>query len=273
MNPMKIIRFLAISGTLALLMLSPVFAGDPLDPKNHIIESPVESGSDWSFEFVPYMWAGSIKGDVGYKGFITDVDLSPGDVLENLDFVASGAFGMEYQKWGLILEGLYVEVSDDVPFTSGPASALFKKADLSSTIGVGNILGTYKLIDNDRGYQMRLYGGARVNYAKTEIHLQQNLAPSDLDRSRSDTWWDGIVGFKVQIPLGDRFFTRYLAEIGGGSSDLTWEAMALLGYKLTDHVDVRLAYRYLSVDYEKGDKDFVYDTDLGGIMLGVGYSW
>jgi hypothetical protein len=256
---------------LSLLVLSPLSlkAGDPPPPAEFI--APPES--EWKFELVPYAWAGSLEGRLGYQGFVSDVDISVRDTLDNLDFAGMGAFGVEYGKFGLIVDGLYSKTSASAPLSSDVGNVLFKRAEIGSEAFLGEALITYRFIDKPNGYRMSGYTGVRANYLKTELTLPAALAPKTLSGSRSDTWWDGVVGVRGNIPLGERWFARYKAGIGTGDSDLIWDLQGVIGYRFTEHFDLRGGYRYFSVDYEKGDQDFVFDADVGGFIFGLGFSW
>ena len=82
-----------------------------------------------------------------------------------------------------------------------------------------------------------------------------------------------MVGVRGNIPLGERWFARYKAGIGTGDSDLIWDLQGVIGYQFTEHFDVRSGYRFISIDYEKGDEDFVMDADVGGFILGMGFTF
>jgi hypothetical protein len=75
-------------------------------------------------------------------------------------------------------------------------------------------------------------------------------------RSVASIFWEG------------NWFAPYYADVGGGDSKLTWQAMAGVGYAYK-WGDVVLAYRYLS--YEQGGNKLLEDVNLGGFALGVNF--
>jgi hypothetical protein len=258
-------------GALTLLALSSLSlsAGEPTP--SVVFTEPAET--EWKFEFAPYAWLGATDGQMGFQGDIADVDLSVKDTLDVLDFATMGAFGVEYGKFGFTFDGLYSKVSDSASLDSDGGLGLFKRADVDSESFLGEALFTYRFIEKPSGYRMSGYVGVRANYSKTELKLQRGLAPESLSGSRSETWWDGVVGVRGNIPLGERWFARYKAGIGGGDSDLIWDLQGVIGYQLSEHVDVRGGYRHFSVDYEKGDEDFLFDADVSGFILGMGFTF
>ena len=58
----------------------------------------------------------------------------------------------------------------------------------------------------------------------------------------------------------------YLFDVGGGNSDLTWQASAGLGYRF-DWGDLLLTYRY--VYYDKGDEYLIQELDMYGPKVGI----
>lgn len=51
------------------------------------------------------------------------------------------------------------------------------------------------------------------------------------------------------------------------SSEEYWQALAGVGYQLTEKTSLALAYRIISVDYKQSG--FVYDTDTAGPNIGL----
>ena len=84
---------------------------------------------------------------------------------------------------------------------------------------------------------------------------------------------DPVIGARFQQELSDWFFVRALADIGGFgvSSDLTWQALAALGYHISDAASVAIGYRGIGTDYEDGD--FGYDVVSHGLLLGFEYKF
>lgn len=60
-------------------------------------------------------------------------------------------------------------------------------------------------------------------------------------------------------------------DIGGFGvgSDLAWQVHGKAGYRFSELFGLDLAYRVISMDYEKGDPGFVYDMRIFGPELGL----
>jgi opacity protein-like surface antigen len=78
--------------------------------------------------------------------------------------------------------------------------------------------------------------------------------------------WDGIVGVRGQLALGKRWFLPFHADIGAGSSDLTWQAIAGVGYSFGSW-DLRLAYRHLH--YDTAEDELLQGVSFSGVGIGA----
>jgi hypothetical protein len=84
--------------------------------------------------------------------------------------------------------------------------------------------------------------------------------------SGSKDLFDGIIGVRGRAKLADRWFLPYYLDVGTGSSNLTWQALAGITYAF-GWGEVALAYRHLYYD-QKGN-DLVQDFKFSGPMLGA----
>ena len=64
-------------------------------------EGPNKTDSDeWRFSITPYLWAVGLNGDMTVKGVDSDVDVSFGDILTNLDIALEAHFEVWRGNWG-----------------------------------------------------------------------------------------------------------------------------------------------------------------------------
>ena len=87
--------------------------------------------------------------------------------------------------------------------------------------------------------------------------------------SGSQEWIDPFVGLRLRHQLSDRWAVWVRGDYGGFgvSSDEYWQFLAGVAYRLSERTSIALAYRIVSVDYEKGS--FLYDTEMAGPNLGL----
>ena len=130
---------------------------------------------------------------------------------------------------------------------------------------------SFRLLESENGW-LDLLVGAR--YMDLELGLA--LLPGSgggpaLSGSGSESWWDAVGGIRGRYNFSDKLFLTGLADIGGGSSDITWQAQAALGYQISERVNVTAGYRYLDYEYVNGE--FGFDVATRGGFLGLGFTW
>jgi hypothetical protein len=246
-----------------LLATGSLFAGPSMydEPK-----APLPPAEDpWEFELIPYMWMPDLSGTVGIGGLTSAVDVKFEDILDNLDMVLSGAFGARKGRFGMVADFMYLEVSPSFD-TPGP---VFSRGDLRLKQTMLDLRGTYRVVETSSTF-LDLSLGARYMNVDLDLTFRPGLAPKT-SANGDEGWWDAVGGVRGQYAFTDRWFLTYSADIGGGGSNLTWQAMAGVGYRFTDNVHLTAAYRYLDYDYSSGD--FEYDLVTQGIGLGLGFRW
>ena len=55
------------------------------------------------------------------------------------------------------------------------------------------------------------------------------------------------------------------------NTDLTWQALVGIGYRLSDRTNATLAYRVMDYDYTNGG--FTYDVVTKGVVVALGISF
>ncbi len=229
----------------------------------------------WTFELTPYIWGSAMKGDVqGGPLPKTHVDMSFSDILDVLDFAAMGTFEGRKDRWGFLIDGIYVKVSDDAtakrtgPGPIGATLTADAEAKLKQTIL--SAAATYRLVDGRS--PVDLLGGLRYSKIDVDARIDASLfaLAGTARRSGDKDWVDPYVGLRFQHAMSDRWALVGYGDVGGFGvgSDLTWQASLGVNYAFTKDVSAKLGYRYLSFDYDKDN--FVYDMKLQGIYLGVG---
>ena len=100
--------------------------------------------------------------------------------------------------------------------------------------------------------------------------LDLDLDLGSLGVDESSSVWDAIAGLRGTYNLAEKWYLTGYVDVGGGGSDLTWQALGGVGYKFSK-VDVVLAYRYLS--YEFDDEEALDDLSLHGPFVGFKFVW
>ena len=224
----------------------------------------------WQFEATLYGWYTDIGGTAKHPGGVVPggpFTVEASDILDNLDMVFMGSFEARKNKWLVITDAIYLDVgagkSTTVTTQSGIPLNANVDLDLSAWILSGAV--GYDVVQTDR-VTFAVVGGVR--YATIDVDITLGALGRQAVSSESEGLLDGIVGVRGYLTLNENWYLPYYADIGTGDSDLTWQALAGIGYRFS-WGDIRLAYRYLSYDLDDGKH--LEDLDVSGPILGVGF--
>ena len=217
----------------------------------------------WQVSFTPYVWLAGIKGQVGVGGFVTDVDLSFGDILENLDMALMGTLEARHGRWAGALDMVYVStlVEQDVTSPTPATVDLDAGPDHRSNPRLG-----YAVLE-------RPWGGSRCARGVPLLARERrsrSLGERRPERPRgnaSQDWVDGTVGGRIRYRAGEKWRLYGKLDFGAGGSKFTWQALGGAAYDLGRCCALTAAYRHLDVDYDSDG--FLFDTYLTGPALGV----
>jgi hypothetical protein len=100
-------------------------------------------------------------------------------------------------------------------------------------------------------------------------NLQFSPSTLGLNFSASQNWIDPLVGGRIQAALSPKIAVTLAGDVGGWGvgSQLDYQVVALLGYKIKPTWTLQAGYRYLDVDYKSGGP--VFDTAMSGVLFGI----
>lgn len=249
----------------------------------------------WTFTVRPYLWLPSITGTLKYdmpsdgSGGGANVDLSS-YVLENLNFALMVSADARKGDWAVLTDVVYLDVESDdsrvksVDFAGPggrievPAGAnLDTKATLSGVLW--GLAGAWTAVRGGNSSLDVLAGFRMLNIkAESDYLLSADIvAPDGSGRtfgrsggvSKTETLWDGIVGVRGSIGLGEsKWDIPYYLDVGTGGSAVTYQGVAGIGYRF-HWGDLQLMYRYLYYDM-KEDK-LLQGVSFYGPALGLNF--
>lgn len=208
----------------------------------------------WQFSITPYLWLPTIDGELTDGSGTT---VRPDDILKDLQYGV--LLGAEVRKDKILAatDVVFLKMSDsDTVNIEGVGDT---KADLDLDSWIVNLFGGYNLTDSDR-LLADLVVGARYLYMGMDLNLEGIGSGSD-----SANVWNGVVGLRGTIGLGKNFSIPYHFDVGAGDSDLTWQALAGLGYQI-GFANIMLVYQHLHFDQ---GGDMVDNLTMTGPALGV----
>jgi hypothetical protein len=232
-------------------------APDPPAPQ----KSSAAEDDSWHFTAPLFVWTPGLHGTVGAFGHNASVHVSGTDALSDLQFSLMGAFEARKGRFVLPIDFAWLNLASTagLPLNDfGQDSARVKVNETFITPRFG-----YRLINTDRWAIDALAG---IRY----WHLGQTvtLRPSQVSRSASGNWVDGVGGASINLALSDRVGIRVFGDAGAGGANLDYQAAAWMHFKITRNIGAMGGWRYLDVDYQ-GNHQFVYDVAESGPLAGL----
>jgi len=248
--------------TSAILFSSvPAFAGTTV-PTLDEPQLSVTTDSGWRVSTSMYVWTTRLDGDMTFRGNTVPVDVPFNKIFDNLKFTFMGLVEVGKGRWSFMSDVFYAKLE---PSTSNQLGTFESQIEQF----IGNFAVFYNIVETSTT-RFDTYAGARVNWMETDVDIRLNNRPA-FSESADKTWVDPIIGIRFHHDITDKWFIRALADIGGFgiSSDITWQGMASLGYRLSENASVGLGYRGIGTDYTSGDT--TYDVISHGLLLGLEY--
>jgi hypothetical protein len=219
--------------------------------------SPIPAISDsWRFEITPYIWGSGIKGTLGLdNGLAKSADFTTSNVLGALKSGGMIAAEAHNGNWGvtgdLVSATLQKSGASSVVTAYGPANVA-DKVTLQQTVLTG--AATYTVVNNKDAYVDALLG-VRAIYATATVNLSVTGTSDKASVSKTTSTVDPIIGAKGRYRIADStWYIPFYGDIGsgGGTTNLTWQAMAGVGKTFGSLIDASLTYRALYYDMKDG---------------------
>jgi hypothetical protein len=249
----RVLRLLGLLG-LVLAAPRPALAQAPTDDR-------------WHFMLAPYVLFPHMNGTIGMGPVNVDVDASPGDIFDNLQFGAMLAGEMKKGPWAIGLNGMYMDLGKEKEVIVGPQQ-----------IPLSGELGSYQGMVELTGYRavtpfLEVLAGGRLNFIGADVTL--TALQQSLNQDFDETWFDPFVGLRLTAPDTGRWTVSLRGDIGGfgiGSS-FAWQARARVGYRASKLIEIGAAYWVSGMDFESGsgNTQFRYDVTTFGPQIGIGF--
>ncbi|HYW63015.1 MAG TPA: hypothetical protein VE865_07445 [Bradyrhizobium sp.] len=260
--------FSLAAGALALVCGAPTRAADV--------------ANEWSFTLTPYLWLPNINGTLKFDvppgaGGSPEVETGPNNYLQNLNMVLMLSGEARKGGWAMFSDLIYLDLSGEsatVKTVTGPGGNVQFPVNSGTHTGlkglVWELAASYGVARSEAA-TFEVLGGFRYLGLDTSVNWQftgpPGLLPQAGSFSQKQDLLDAIIGLRGKTKLGaGNWFIPYYLDAGTGSSALTWQGMAGIGYSYK-WGDVLLAYRHLYYD-QKNDK-LLQNVRLSGPALGA----
>jgi len=222
----------------------------------------------WHIAVSPYLWLPWVHGTIGALGRDVGFSVTPSDLLSHARLAVLGAVDARRNKIVTTVDLLYMRLgaSNALPFPPAlnAVSANFTGNIVVLTPKVGLRLVNLKMIKADFLTGIRYwYFGESVNFTPSVLGL---------NFSKSQSWVDPLVGGRIVGTLSPKLVATVAGDVGGWGtgSQMDYQVVGLLGYKLKPNMTMQAGYRYLYVDKNKGGSAGANaNLAMSGILLGV----
>jgi hypothetical protein len=186
-------------------------------------------------DFMPYMIAGGLSGDMTIRNSTLPVNESASDIFEHLQFGFMSRSHASYNRAFVGADILYVGL--------GGASSL---VNVGVDQWTGEALAGYRVT-----HHLKAFAGARYNNMTTKFRFQ---GPLGTVRSGAQTWWDPFVGGQAEYPFGEvfSFSARFDAGGFGAGSRIAVNAEPLLNLHNNKHLTSSIEWKFLYQDFVEG---------------------
>lgn len=233
-------------------------------PRTAAAQAP-SATSGWGFAVTPYAWLPGLSGTVGVGPLATNVSLDFSQLLRRLRFAAMGYGQANYGPAVFAIDGIYTSLGGEkvVAFRGDTGSFTLSAHQTLLQPMVGYALG-------NRLWGVTFLASARYWNMSTDLNADRANGTS-VERSGSRDWVDAVGGLRAQWTPKSYVTVAAGGDAGGGGSRDTWQAYGMLGANVWHDWTVSLAYRYLSVNYDRDQ--FLYDTSMTGFVLAATYKF
>ena len=206
---------------------------------------PQTGSADWRWTGKIYLWASGINGTLRNGG---EIDVGFDDLLENLELALMGGVEASNGTWSVIGDVIYMNLAGEgTSSLPGPGPVEIQaKAGLEGW--VVNLLGAYRFASSPGG-SVDLTFGARYLDLDVQLDAITTLPRPGRSVRAGDSVVDAVVGFRGGLRLSETWYVPYLVDVGAGESDLTWQAMAGIGWQ-PSWGEITLFYRFLEWDFD-----------------------
>lgn len=220
---------------------------------------------DWTFSVTPYAWMAGLDGKtrVAPSAPEADVDLSFGDILDQLDYAGFLFFNARNGPWVIRLDTSSVKTSDEEKI-GGPDVNTLELRTTTTTLA----LSAGRVVVFGPNGELAVHAGARAWWLDNKLVVGKTGGGKDKYSSDAD-WIDPIIGISGAHRFNRSWSAFGMLEVGGFGigADSEWGFMATANYAFSESISVNIGYRHLAVDYR--EDGIVYDTAQSGPVLGL----
>jgi hypothetical protein len=218
---------------------------------------------DWRQTVFLYGMGAMIEGDAQVGPLEVPVEVGLSDFFDALEFGAMAAYRIENGTWSFTGDVTYMSLGGGKEGPRGLTSARLDNEQITVMATAG------------RRITPHLEALVSLAYFDVNADLRVRAAQLVTTANRSADWFDPLIGFNYEIPMGGKWRYTLRGDIGGGGSDLTWHALTKFTRQNTDRFGWYVGYRAIAYDYEDGSGlNYVrFDLTQHGPGAGISFSF
>lgn len=224
------------------------------------------SPDGWQFSLTPYLWLAGQSGNVRIGQVIPgrNVDAHISNIWRDLDFGMMATFEARKDRWAIIVDGFYVNVST----TSDPIlGGRLGTARLQLDNGIVQAAGAYRILPSDKA-PVDLIAGLRYTNLNAKLSFSPSpVLPAGDQRSTNVDWVDALVGVRAFYRFTDKWSVMSYADVGTGGAKYSWQLIASVSWDVSRTIGMTAGYRILAQDYNTSS--FYYNIRTAGPYAGV----
>jgi hypothetical protein len=241
---------------------------------------------DWKFGVGLYLPLTNISGHLSMakpSGETAElpIDLNFRDIADNWKGGINGIFALKKRRWSFNLDLGYVKLENELSIpelvdSEVKVTTSFSSSEHEAFIG-------YQISAPDQGVSEILFGTRYIGHnmkldaqytdtTETEVTVAEEV---------NENWWMYFIGARHVGPLlgAEKWQMIIRADVGAfdTSGRLTWRANLGADWKFAKHFDLVLMYKWLGIDYKKGqpgDSNYYYYKAIEhGPVIGLGINF
>ncbi len=228
-----------------------------------------QSEQNLEVDATSYFWLQGVHGDVHALGQSIGFKATPSDLANYANFGLSGAVSTRYKRL-IILNDLQwtpltINKSEGTALPLPPSSS----AQVSYTPVINTHEAGYRVVDNGR-ISIDALAGVRHWHLGTELTITAP-AGGNVTKTGSANWTDPLVGARIRIPLSSKLSATVIGDAGGWGtgSEMDYQMIGALSYRLARRWSMDAGWRYLYDDYNPGNLHS--RTTQSGLVVGATY--
>jgi hypothetical protein len=221
----------------------------------------------WHYQGDLYMMFPNMKGETTVANLPeVAVDADEADILGNLKFGAMFYLETTNDDWAISSDFIYMKLNQGLETTN-----LIKNGSITMEQLAWQVDGLKHLTP-----WLELGLGGRLVSLSTGIDAT-GVLNEVLSGSASKTWYDPVIVMRTQGAIKGKWLLQFRGDVGGFGvgSDFSWQIQANAGYRFSELFQTTIGYRYIGIDYDKGEgaERFLYNIDTYGWVVRFGFNF